>query len=198
MTTGLRRVMRLSSWRRARRAGRNGDSRARPLTPPRDQGCHCLAGQARLDAAGGDQAAALRYSVSTSAGVFHAECLAGSTVQRRRDGCELLGAVAGEVGASREVLAQQPVGVLVGGALPRAAWITEVDLKAAVELELDVLGHLDALVPGQGPSQLFGKGSDRVRDRITNGAGPGTRDRRSGLSFLGCCDLRSAGDVTAS
>src|SRR5947209_3258645 len=71
------------------------------------------------------------------------ECLARSTVQRRRDSCELLGAVAGEVGASGEILAQQPVGVLVGGTLPWASWITEVDLQTAVEPELDVLGHLD-------------------------------------------------------
>ena len=45
------------------------------------------------------------------------ERLARSTVQRRRDSCELLGAVAGEVGASGEILAQQPVGVLVRAAL---------------------------------------------------------------------------------
>jgi hypothetical protein len=74
------------------------------------------------------------------------ECLAWSTVERRRDRREVLGAVAGEVGASGEILVQQPVGVLVGGALPGAAWIAEVDLKAGVEPELDVLGHLDPLV----------------------------------------------------
>src|SRR5437764_126910 len=94
------------------------------------------------------------------------ECLAWSTVQRRGDSCELLGAVAGEVGASGEILAQQPVGVLVGGALPGASWIAEVDLQTAVEPQLDVLGHLDSLVPGQGPPQLFGKGPDRVSDRV--------------------------------
>src|SRR2546421_105075 len=108
------------------------------------------------------------------------ECLAWSTVQRRRDGCEVLGTVAGEVCASGEVLAQQPVGVLVGGALPGASWITEVDLQTAVEPELDVLGHLGPLVPGQGPPKLVGKRPDRVSDRVANGAGAGTRDRRPG------------------
>jgi hypothetical protein len=36
-----------------------------------------------------------------------------------------------EVGASQEVLAQQPVGVLVVLAPPRAAWVAEVDLQTA-------------------------------------------------------------------
>ena len=71
------------------------------------------------------------------------EGLAGSTVQRRRDACWLLGTVTGEVGAFGEVLAQQPVGVLVGAALSRASRITEIDLKAAVDPELDVFGRLD-------------------------------------------------------
>src|SRR5690242_16617953 len=116
-------VRRLSSWRLARRAGRNGDSRVRdrrgtpggmPWAGQLDGGC-CRAGSG-----GGAQARSEHLS-----GRLPAEGLAWSTVQRCRDGCELLGAVAGEVGASGEILAQQPVGVLVGAALPRAAWITE-------------------------------------------------------------------------
>src|SRR6187200_421421 len=95
-------------------------------------------------------------------GCLPREGLARPTVQRRRDGRELLGTVAGEVGASGEILAQQPVGVLVGGALPGAAWITEIDLQTAVEPKLDVLGHLDPLVPGQRPPKLFREGRDRL------------------------------------
>ena len=38
--------------------------------------------------------------------------------------------IAGQVGFLREVLSQQPVGVLVGAALPRALRIAEVDLDA--------------------------------------------------------------------
>ena len=44
-----------------------------------------------------------------------------------------------------------------------------------------MLGHLDPLVPGQGPPKLFGKSPDRLSDRIANGAGPGTRDRRAAV-----------------
>src|SRR5213078_4226071 len=100
---------------------------------------------------------------------------------RRRDSLEFLGDVPREVGASGEILAQQPVGVLVRPALPRASWITEIDLQTGVEPQLHVLGHLDPLIPGQRPPKLFGKSPDRLSDRITNGAGPGPRDRRAGL-----------------
>src|SRR6476660_7718711 len=169
--------MRLSSWRLARRAGRNGDSRARLSDTPGPRGpvvvTRVCCGR-RLGRGG--QALGERLS-----GCSPPECLARPTVQRRRDSVEFLGAVASEAGASGEVLAQQPVGVLVGPALPRASWITEIDLQTGIEPQLDVLGHLDPLVPGQRPPKLFGKRPDRLSDRITNGAGAGTRDRRAGL-----------------
>jgi hypothetical protein len=47
-----------------------------------------------------------------------AEGLAGAAVKRDSDGVELDRGVLGEVGAFREVLAQQAVGVLVRSALP--------------------------------------------------------------------------------
>src|SRR5204862_709768 len=118
-----------SSWRLARRAGRNGDSRARPSGHPRGTrdaavrqvtrvGC-CSCGSRR-----GGQVLGQRLG-----GCLPSECLSRATVERRGDSRELVGAVAGEVGASWEVLAQQPVGVLVRAALPRTSWIAEVDLK---------------------------------------------------------------------
>src|SRR3984885_2023508 len=103
-----------------------------------------------------------------------AEGLAGPAVQCGGDGCEVAGAVSGEVGALREVLAQQTVGVLVGAALPWALWVAEVDLQAGVEPQPFVLGHLGALVPGQRAAQLLGERRDRVGDRVTDrlGAAP--------------------------
>jgi|SoiMethySBSTD1v2_1073268.scaffolds.fasta_scaffold62075_3 hypothetical protein len=53
-----------------------------------------------------------------------------------------------------EVLAQQPVGVLVRAALPRAGGVTEVDLRTDRRGDLAVAGHLGALVPGQALAQL--------------------------------------------
>ncbi len=48
-----------------------------------------------------------------------------------------------------EVLAEESVGVLIGASLPRRLGIAEVDVDSGVDAELDVLGHLFALIPGQ-------------------------------------------------
>src|SRR5205085_5226980 len=124
--TGFAWVMRLSSRRLARRAGRSGDSRARSSGQPlRERGMpqtgRCEA-RLRLPVDSGSGGEVLGEHLG---GCPPRECLARSTVERRRDSCELVGAVAGEVGASGEILAQQPVGVLVGAAVPRDSWIAE-------------------------------------------------------------------------
>ena len=62
-----------------------------------------------------------------------AERLARPAVQGGGDRGEFVGAVAGEVGPFREVLAQQAVGVLVGAALPGALRVAEVDRQAGVD-----------------------------------------------------------------
>jgi hypothetical protein len=78
-----------------------------------------------------------------------------------------------QVGASGEVLAEQPVGVLVAATLPGATRITEVHLDAGVDRELGVLGHFLALIPGQRPAELLGQPG--------NGSGEGGADL---LSFV--------------
>ena len=65
-----------------------------------------------------------------------------------------VGLVVGDLGALREVLAQQPVGVLVGAAFPRRVRVREVDVHSGREAERGVAGHLAALVPGEGLDQL--------------------------------------------
>ena len=58
--------------------------------------------------------------------------------------------------------------------------MTEVDLQTGIEPELHVLGHLNALVPGQGPPKLFGEvvivSRSRHERRSTS-----TRERRAAL-----------------
>jgi hypothetical protein len=54
-------------------------------------------------------------------------------------------------------MAQQPVGVLVGAALPGAAWVAEEHLDTGIDGELEVLGYLPAVVPGQRAAQLLGQ-----------------------------------------
>ena len=63
------------------------------------------------------------------------ERLARPAVQGGGYGGEVVGAVAGEVGALREVLAQEAVGVLVGGALPGALRVAEVDRQIRCRFE---------------------------------------------------------------
>jgi hypothetical protein len=108
-------VMRLSSRRLARRAGRSGDSRMR----------------ASRSTGGGAGSGRHRHAlVEYFGGRSPAERLSRAGVQGDSDGGEVIGTVPGQVGSSGEVLAQQSVGVLVGAALPRALWIAEVDLQA--------------------------------------------------------------------
>ena len=88
-------------------------------------------------------------------GRFPIKRLAGPGVEGGRYGGNLLGAVHAEIGAFGQVLAQQPVGVLVGAALPRAVRIAKVDLYARVDLQARVLGDLSSLIPSQRPTQLL-------------------------------------------
>lgn len=59
-----------------------------------------------------------------------------------------------EVGAFGEEVTDQAVGVLVGWALPGAVGVAEVDFAVCGDAELGVLGHLGALVPGEGLEQV--------------------------------------------
>src|SRR5947209_4123868 len=59
-----------------------------------------------------------------------AQGLSRSAVEGDRHGRKVLGAVHAEVSALREVLPQQPVGVLVRATLPGAVGIAEVDRHA--------------------------------------------------------------------
>ena len=105
------------------------------------------------------------------------ERLARSAVEGRGHCREVVRAVRAQVGPLREVLAQQPVGVLVRPALPRAVRVAEVDLQARVDPQPRVLRHLRPLVPGQRAPQLLRQGGDRARDGVAHrlGAVPGER-----------------------
>src|SRR5215211_4211020 len=85
-----------------------------------------------------------------------AQGLSRPAVEGDRHGRKVLSVVHAEVGALREGLAQQPVGVLVRATLPGAVGIAEVDRHARLDPELGVLGHFRSLIPGQRLSQLLG------------------------------------------
>ena len=49
--------------------------------------------------------------------------------------------------------------------------VAEEDVQPSVDTQLSVLGHLRALVPGQGPTKLIRERSDHRCDRIPYGFG---------------------------
>src|SRR3954470_20007081 len=70
----------------------------------------------------------LQHRVEGLGGRSPPERLARSAVEGGGHGREVLRAVPAQVGALREVLPQEPVGVLVRPALPRGVRVAEVDL----------------------------------------------------------------------
>src|SRR3990172_3256147 len=101
-------------------------------------------------------------------GSLPSERLARSAVERSGDGLEVANAVSAEVGALREVLAQQAVRVLVRAALPRAVRVAEVDRYTGIDMQLSMLGHLGALIPGEGSTELLRKRGDRGSDGVAD------------------------------
>jgi hypothetical protein len=80
----------------------------------------------------------------------------GPLVETLGDRIELFLAVDGQVGALRQVLAQEAVGVLAGPALPGAMRVAEVDLDPGLGGQLGMARHLLPLVIGQGLAQRCG------------------------------------------
>ena len=118
--------------------GGSGSRRRICATPPSCQALPVPADPgtlpARVPSAAGDPGPA-RPGVDGDLGQPCGRCLPGqglarSGVELVGDGGELVGVVAVQVGSLREVLAQQPVGVLVAGPLPRAGLLAEVHRHA--------------------------------------------------------------------
>src|SRR6204780_2745236 len=91
------------------------------------------------------------------------ECLGRCSPAKRLarpavEGCghrqKVVYSVRAQVRALREVLSQQPIGILVRSSLPRAVRLAEVDVQAGINPQLCVLAHLRPLVPGQRTSEL--------------------------------------------
>ena len=75
------------------------------------------------------------------------QCFARSIVEFSSNGVELGLAVHRQIGAFREVLAQQTVGILVRATLPWAVRIAEVDVYVGCKRKFPVIGKLLASVP---------------------------------------------------
>src|SRR3954454_5800548 len=90
-------------------------------------------------------------SVEQVSGPAPGERLARALVELDGDAEDLLGGVDAEVGALREVVAQQPVHVLVAGALPRRVRVAEEHAGASRGRDPLMQGQFLALIPGQRP-----------------------------------------------
>jgi hypothetical protein len=99
--------------------------------------------------------------------VGEGEALARPDVEFVGGGVELGSGDGEEVGALGEVLAQQPVGVLVGSALPGSVRIAEEDVDAGVDVDLLPVAHLRALVSTCARHELrMVRGAADSRDRV--------------------------------
>src|SRR5438270_2202736 len=111
-------------------------------------------------------------------GGFPSQCLSRSGIESCCHCRYLISVVDAQICAFREVLSEQPVGVLVRAALPGASWIAEVDLESRIDLETTVLSHFSPLIPSQRTTQFFGQGDDGARDRIAHSFSSVSRERR--------------------
>src|SRR5664280_479756 len=98
-----------------------------------------------------------------------AESLARTSVEASLDVSKVGRADVREVDALGQVLAEEPIGVLVGAALPGRVWVAEVDGDVGGDGEGRVVGHLGALVPGDGAPELFRQGLDGRAHRHVDG-----------------------------
>jgi len=114
---------------------------------------------------GGGFNGSLQHRVQSIGRAFEAQGLSRSLVEPQRFLVEVGLGELREVGSSREVLPQQTVGVLVAAALPRTAWVAEVDLHVGRDGEGFVRRHFVAAVPGQGAAQFGRQSADVLGER---------------------------------
>jgi len=94
------------------------------------------------------------------------ETLPWAHVQPIGNGVQLPLGVGRQIRALRQVLAQQPVGILVGSALPGTMRIGKKDLDRKPLSQLLVLGHLFAPIVRQGFAQGRGHMSEFLREAL--------------------------------
>ena len=131
---------------------------------------------------------------------FHEpEGFAWPVVEFLGDRVEVVLRVDGWVGAFGEVPAQEPVGVLVGAALPRGVRVAEVDGHVQRGADPFVQGEFRSLVPGQRIAQEFGQVLHLVDDGLPDvfgvvPVGQVQQDREPG----GALDERADGAFVAA
>src|SRR6185437_13356000 len=99
-----------------------------------------------------------------------------------------------EICSAWEILSQQTIGVFVAAALPRAAWIAEINLHVGGNREALVVGHLLAAIPSQGATQLRRQFAHLLSERGDYGrrvpAGDLETPHKAGMALDERCDVR--------
>ena len=94
------------------------------------------------------------------------ETFSRSGIEAMGDGVHLALGVARQVGALGQVLAQQPIGVLVGAAVPRAVRIGKEDPDREPLGQPLMFRHLCASIIGQRVAQRGGHVPELVREPV--------------------------------
>ena len=89
------------------------------------------------------------HSLNRSAGDWKSSVFRGRSLSSRATLLSWAWECDVKIGSLREVLPQQPVGVFVGSALPRALRIAEVDVDFGFHGEALMIGEFLAAIPGQ-------------------------------------------------
>lgn len=134
-----------------------------------------------------------------SLGFMNPRVLRGRSLSSSATASRVVLRVEGWVGAFGEVLAQEPVGVLVGAALPRGVRVAEVDGHVQRGADPFVQGEFRSLVPGQAVAQEFGQVLHLVDDGLPDvfgvvPVGQVRQDREPG----GALDERADGAFVAA
>ena len=95
------------------------------------------------------------------------QTFSGARIQPMGNGVQLSLGIAGQVCPFGQVLAQQPIGILIGAALPGAVRIGKKDLDRKPLGQLLVLGHFFPSIVGQGFAQGRGHMSEFLAEALS-------------------------------
>ena len=125
---------------------------------------------------------------------YEAQGFSRTLIEPQGNGVEVGLGEAREVCSSGEVLPQQAVGILITAALPRTAWIAEVDLHLGGNGEALMISHLLSTIPGQRASQLPRQFADVFGERGCHSrrilAWKLDEHRKAGVALDECRDVR--------
>ena len=123
------------------------------------------------------------------------QALSRARIQSMRDGVQLALSVARQVYTLRQVLAQQPIGIFIGSALPGAVRIGKEHLEGEALGQALVLGHLFASVIGQRFAQWGRHMPEFFREALVRTRG--IRSLHSGQQDQAGCPLHQGADGRA-